>query len=226
MAEFDIKSGTRVQLCFAPELGKQPEFDMSSSFKEALDETSFLISVPLKGGKAVQVDETQKILIKFTSGENISFVTAYCDDVVKQGIRNYWKLRRVSENRQYFQRKDERYRATLPIRYTSPMWPLRPDGSPDMEDGVSLDISAGGLAMYLSVRFDVGQICKITLPSIDSEGVAPVRDIISAICWYREAPTGSPHRFVCGIQFRFANDMERDEIRSYIDSMKQAYKIS
>lgn len=225
MAVLDIPQGTRLQLCFAPELGEKPDFDMSASFFKSLDDSSFLLSIPMKGGKPVQVDETQKLLLRYGEGDEIMFVTAYCDDVVKQGIRNYWKLRRVSENRQYFQRKDERYKAALGVKYTSPMWPLKSDGTIDYEDGITLDISAGGLAMYLSTRFDVGAICKLSLPAIESEGVSTVKDIVSAVCWYREAPIGSPHRFVCGIQFRFADDGEKDDVRNYIASVKHAYRL-
>ncbi len=226
MAELNIPAGTRLNICFAPAVGETPEFDMSASFFKTIDESFFLLSVPLKGGHPVKVDESQKLLLRYNLGSETMVIAAYCDDVVKQGIRNYWKLRRVSEQRQFFQRSDERYKVTFHVSYMQPTWAPREDGTIEKEDAMTLDISAGGAALFLNSRFDVGEVCQVTLPRIgtDPEG-EEIENVVSAICWYRDAPQGSPYRFICGIQFRFANDPERDTVRSYVGNIKKVYKL-
>ncbi len=225
MATNEITPGTRMQLCFAPPVGQAPEFDLSSSYFKTIDDACFLASVPLKGGKPVPVSETQKLLVRYSIGAENMVISAYCDDVVKQGIRTYWKLRRVSEQRHFFQRKDERYKVTLRAEYSHPSWtPI--DGKVDREEAVTLDISAGGAALFMNNRFDVGDVCHLFLPRVssDDEGQA-INDIVAAICWYRDAPIGSPCRFIGGVQFRFVSDEERDEIRSYVENIKKVYKL-
>ena len=146
---------------------------------------------------------------------------------MKQGIRSYWKLRKVAEQHHFFKRKDERYKVTFRIDYSHPSWMPDETGKIDREEAVTLDISAGGAALFMNSRFDVGDVCQIYLPRINQEpDGAPIDDVISAICWYRDAPIGSPYRFVAGLQFRFADDVERNRMRGYIDCIKKIYKLN
>lgn len=226
MAAINIPAGTRLAIAFAPDPGKDPDFTMNASFFKALDESAFLLSVPLKNGKAVEVDETQKLLLKYTMGSEAMIIAAYCDDVVKQGVRKYWKMRRVSEQRQFFKRADERYKVTIHAAYKQPTWAPREDGTIPTEDAMTLDISAGGAAIFLSTRFDVGEVILMDLPKIGAaEAGEKISDVVSAICWYRDAPKGSPYRFICGVQFRFAGDIERNRMNQYILNIKDVYKL-
>jgi hypothetical protein len=76
---------------------------------------------------------------------------------------------------------------------------------------MTADVSAGGAAVFLNRRFDVGDVCEIFLPRVGTsrEGQA-INNVVSAICWLREAPKGSLYRFICGLQFRFADGTERE----------------
>lgn len=97
--ELKIKPGTRLAIAFDAPLGKQPEFDMVSTFAKALDESAFLISIPMKGGKPLAMDESQKLLIRYGHGEDTMIVAGYPDDTVKEGIRRYWRVRRTGRRR-------------------------------------------------------------------------------------------------------------------------------
>jgi hypothetical protein len=227
MAEtLKIRSGSKLQLAFDAPMGKEPVFDMICTFGKALDESAFLISIPMKGGKALPLDENQKLLIRYGQGDNTMIVAGYPDDVVKEGIRRYWKIRRVSEQRQFFQRADERLKVALRVQYRQDTWPLNSDGETEKEDGMSLDISAGGAAIYLNRRFDVGEICELSLPRIGiaQEGRA-IEDIIAVICWNREAPKGSLYRNICGLQFRFSDGSDREKVKAYVANVKKKYKL-
>lgn len=221
-----IKSGTKLQMAFDVPVGQDPNFNMICTFNKAVDDSVFLISIPVVGGKPLEMDEAQKLLIKYGSGSDAMILAGYADDIVKDGIRRYWKIRRVSEQRQFFQRTDERVKVTLKVQYKQETWSVNEDGIIEPEEGMSLDISAGGAALYVNRRFDVGEVCEISLPRIGtSEKGHAIEDIVSAICWMREAPKGSLYRNICGVQFRFSDDMERKRMQSYVENVKDKYKL-
>lgn len=108
----------------------------------------------------------------------------------------------------------------------SSTWTPNYDGIIEKEDAMSLDISAGGMAVYLNHRFEVGEICEITLPNIGTskEGQG-IPDVVSVVCWEREAPKGSIYRNVCGLQFRFGDGQERKQMQNYVAHIKKRYKL-
>ncbi len=224
--ELRIKAGTKLRLALDVPIGQEPAFNLVCTFVKALDTASFLISIPMRDGKALALDESQKLLICFGSGADMQIVAGYADDIVKEGIRRCWKIRRVSEQRQFFRRTDERLRATIPIQYTQPTWRPNEDGTISPEEGMTLDISAGGLACYLNRGMNVGEVCEMTLPTIGAakEG-RELRGVVAVICWTREAPKGSPFRRVAGFQFRFADSAERQQMQDYVDNIKKRYKL-
>lgn len=222
----DITKGAKLQMALAPDVGDAFTFNMVSTFAEAVDESSFLISAPMEGTKPMQPDEIQKYLVKIPMGNEDVIISAYCDDLVKKGVRHYWKMRRVSESRQYYQRADERFKASLKCNYYQSTWALNYEGKITPEEAMTMDLSAGGAALFLNYHYDVGEIIQVNLPrvGIDPRGAA-IDNVICSICWYRDVPKGSQYRFCCGVQFRFANEQEREQIRQYIDNLKDTYKL-
>lgn len=226
MASLKIKSGTKLQMAYDAAVGEEPNFNMICTFNKSLDESAFLISIPMVNGQALQVSEDQKLLIRYGSGSDAMILAGYVDDVVKDGIRRYWKIRRVSEQRQFFQRADERVKVTLRVEYKQETWAVNADGIIPKEDGMSLDVSAGGAAIYINRRFDVGEICELSLPRIGtSEKGQAIEDIISTVCWMREAPKGSLYRNLCGLQFRFGDPSEKQRLQEYLENVKEKYRL-
>lgn len=224
--ELRIKQGTKLRLALDSTIGKEPEFNLVCTFVKSLDAASFLISIPMRDGKPLPLDDQQKLLICYGSDANAMIVAGYADDVVKEGIRRCWKIRRVSEQRQFFQRADERLKVTIPIHYSQPTWQPNADGVIPSEEGMTLDISAGGLATYLNRNLTVGEVCELTLPKIGtSRDGHEITNVVGAICWTREAPKGSRYRFVCGYQFRFNDGVERQQMQKYVANIKRWYKL-
>lgn len=223
-----IKTGTKLKMAFDVNVGQTPRFDMICTFSSYLDESAFLVSVPMKDGAPVEADETRKILITYkqVEEERGMILAGYVDDVVKKGIRHYWKIRRVSEQRRFYKRADERYKVALPIKFMQDTWSPNKDGIIEKETGMTLDVSAGGVAMYLNHRFDVGESCIFSMPNIGTgrQG-SGADDIVADCCWLREAPKGSPYRLVRGFKFRFASADEKEKMHGYIDFIKQEYKL-
>ncbi|MDO4487469.1 MAG: PilZ domain-containing protein [Eubacteriales bacterium] len=224
--ELKIRKGAKIQIAFDRGAGESPSFDMASSFFKALDESFFLISVPMKGGKQVTLDETQKLLMRYQSNGEDLILAGYADDSVKEGIRTYWKIRRVTEQRTFFKRADERLKAAIKVNYTMDNWPLNDDGTVDMEDGLTLDISAGGAAVFMNTRVEVGEIMMMTLPKIGTvDDGNKIEDVVSVICWQREAPKGGLYKFLCGVQYRFDEGKDRDRMKRYTAYVKKRYKL-
>lgn len=224
MAELKIRSGTKMKMAFNSDT---PEFNFVTTFNKALDESAFLVSIPLKDGKALTVDDDQKLLFQYGSAQNETIIAGYVDDIVKQGIKRYWKIRRVTEMRSFVQRRDERYDVTLPIKYLDPIWKPNDDGIIEKEEGTTLNISAGGLAININYHFDVGEAIEIDLPNVGAgaDGAGP-KAVTSIICWTREAPKGSLYRHVAGVQFRFGDDgSQRETMQNYVAYTKKKYKL-
>lgn len=221
-----IKAGTKLHLGYDVAVDETPSFNMICTFNKSIDESAFLISIPMKDGKPLELDESRKLLIRSGEGADAMILAGYADDVVKEGIRKYWKIRRVSEQRQFFQRADERLKVTLRIEYFQPTWEVNEDGNIDKEDAMTLDVSAGGAALYVNRRFDVGEVIMMNLPRIGtSEKGRAIEDVVGAICWMREAPKGSLYRNICGIQFRFNEAAEKTRVQGYIANVKEKYKL-
>ena len=221
-----LKKGTKMQLAFDVPVGQEPQFNMLCTFNKALDESAFLVSAPMVDGKRLVPDESQKLLFKYTEGEESNILAGYVDDVVKEGIRHYLKVRRVAEQRQFIKRMDVRMKVELPITYMQDTWELNSDGEIDKEQGETMDISNNGLAVYMNRWFEVGESCIFTLPRIGtlSDGVAE-QEVVGVVCWVRELPKGASFRFVCGIQLRFANLEERRKMQEYVMYVKKRYKL-
>ena len=49
--------------------------------------------------------------------------------------------------------------------------------------------------------------------------------MLGIVCWVRRAPKGSLYRNVCGLQFRYADDMERELVKEYVGYIRAKYKL-
>ena len=57
----------------------------------------------------------------------------------------------------------------------------------------------------------------------DSFDELPVQ--LGIVCWLRQAPKGSLFRNACGIQFRYADELEREAMKEYMEHVRAKYKI-
>ena len=222
----NIKHGSKMRIAFDASVSQEPNFNMICTFNKALDESAFLVSIPMVDGKPLAADERKKLLFRYGEGEESNIVAGYVDDVVKEGIRRYWKVRRVAEQRQFIKRIDVRMKVELPVQYFQDTWALNSDGEIDREHGMTMDISNNGLAVYMNRWFDVGATCIFTLPRMGtaSDGQEE-HEVVGVVCWMREMPKGGAFRYVAGIQLRFANLDERREMQEYVAYVKKRYKL-
>ncbi|MGN0395747.1 MAG: PilZ domain-containing protein [Coprococcus sp.] len=222
----NIKQGTRMKLAFDVPANQEPQFNMMCTYNKAIDESAFLVSIPMLDGKALIPEEDQKMLFRYGEGEETQVVAGYVDDVVKEGIRRFWKVRRVAETRQFIKRVDVRMKVELPVKYMQDTWALNSMGEIDKESGETADISNNGLAVCMNRWFNVGESCIFTLPRLGtvSDGQAS-QDVVGVVCWTRELPKGGEYRYVAGIQLRFGDQEERSKMQNYVAYVKKRYKL-
>ena len=221
MAELQIKPGTKLQVAFDVPMGQKTDFNMMATFKEAIDDAYFLISAPMLAGKPLLLDENQKLLMQYSVGDNTFMIAAYPEAVQKAGIRTYWKMRQVAEQRTFFKRRDERFKVAMRVEYQRDNV-----DNPETEDAMTVDVSAGGIAIYLNEYPDVGEALQVQMPAVRLQGQRhelPVQ--LGIVCWVRQAPKGSLYRNVCGLQFRYANDLERETVKEYMGYVREKYKM-
>ncbi len=220
MAELKIRTGTKLFLVYAGERQvKNEDFTIRSTFEKNVSESSFLISVPLKNGQRMEPDEDRKLLIKYALGGEDIIVEGYVDDVVKVGVRQYWKIRKVTEGRKFFQRMDERVQAVLRVSYTRLGWITNTLGEQRAEEGATLDISAGGLAMFLNDKLDVGEIIYINLPTVGRAKAGKGFMVRGETCWLRDAQKGNPFRHTMGAKFIFDTTDEKKKMSAYMGAV-------
>lgn len=221
MAELQIKPGTKLQMAFDVPMGQKTDFNMMATFKEAIDDAYFLVSVPMLAGKPLLLDENQKFLMQYSVGDNTFMIAGYPEAVEKVGIRTFWKMRQVAEQRTFFKRRDERFKVSMRLEYQRDNV-----DNPETEDAMTIDVSAGGVAIYLNDYPDVGEALQVQMPAIRLQGERhelPVQ--LGIVCWVRQAPKGSLYRNVCGLQFRYADDIERETVKEYMQFVRAKYKM-
>lgn len=221
MAELQIKPGTKLQMAFDVPMGQKTDFNMMATFKEAIDDAYFLVSVPMLAGKPLLLDENQKFLMQYSVGDNTFMIAGYPEAVEKVGIRTFWKMRQVAEQRTFFKRRDERFKVSMRLEYQRDNV-----DNPETEDAMTIDVSAGGVAIYLNDYPDVGEALQVQMPTIRLQGERhelPVQ--LGIVCWVRQAPKGSLYRNVCGLRFRYADDIERETVKEYMEYVRAKYKM-
>ena len=226
MGTLSIKRGTKMQLAKEAAVGQEPVFNMISTFNKELDESAFLVSVPMLDGKALPADESQKFIFQYEEGEETRIIAGYVDDVVKEGIRRYWKVRRVAEQRQFIQRRDIRLKVQMPVSYMQDTWALNTEGKIEKESGETIDISNNGMAVYMNHWFDVGESCIFTLPRLGNAGEGEEElEVAGVICWMRELPKGGAFRFATGVQLHFGSVEEGRKMQEYVAYVKKRYRL-
>ena len=222
MAELQIQPGTKLQVAFDAPMGTQPDFNMLATFKKAIDEAFFLMSAPMLNGKPLPLDISQKFHLRYTVGTDMLMIAAYPEAVEKAGIRTFWKMRKVAEERVFLQRRDERFKISMHLTYMRDL----ANGSTETEEAMTADVSAGGMALFLNDYPDVGEALQVNLPPIALDGQThEIASQLGIVCWVRQAPKGSVYRNVCGLQLRFGDDLEREALGTYINHLRAKFKL-
>ena len=72
-----IKHGAKMRVAYDAPVGQEPKFNMVCTFNKAIDESAFLVSVPMVGGKALIPEDTQKMLFQYGEGDDAQIIAGY-----------------------------------------------------------------------------------------------------------------------------------------------------
>lgn len=221
MAELHIKPGSKMRVAFDAPVGSKTEFNMLATFKRAIDEACFFVSAPMLDGHALTLDENQKFLLQYGEGENTFVIAAYPECVEKVGIRTFWKMRKVAEQRVFTKRRDERFKVAMHVSYQRDTV-----FGNHKADATTIDVSAGGLALYVDDYLEVGEALRVSMLPIQlGSEMHELPAELGIVCWLRPAPKGSLYRNVCGLQFRYADELEREQMKEFVGFVREKYKI-
>lgn len=219
MEKMKIKPGTKLNLAFEGQA--ENDFVMKSTFEKSLNDASFLISIPMKNGKHVEMDPFTKLLIKYDIGGDSYLVEGYVDDTVKVGIRTFWKFRRVSGTRVFMERSDVRISAQLEVGMEISWRDQEGQIHDETVEGLTKDISAGGAAIWLNLPLKVGEIIEVNLPPLGRKhGIS----LLAETCWFRDTEKGNSYRHIGGIRFLFSEKKEKDRVASYVAAVEKQAK--
>ena len=181
-----LKKGTKMQLAFDVPVGQELSSICSAHLIKHWTNQHFWYLPQWWTARGLCRMKARNYCFKYTEGEESNILAGYVDDVVKEGIRHYLKVRRVAEQRQFIKRMDVRMKVELPITYMQDTWELNSEGEVDKEKGQTMDISNNGLAVYMNRWFEVGESCIFTLPRL---GTQP-KDSLPEKSWESSAGRG------------------------------------
>lgn len=214
MEKLKIKSGSKIttMLIIDGEYGKE----MKSSFEKNVSDSSILITIPIVDGKRAKIGDMQPLLVKYSMDGVAYAVEGYIDDIVKQGARQYWRVRKTSEVREFFQRTDVRVRARLNVTFIKKWWDVHGEPKEDESIGMTEDISAGGLAFYENTPLAVGEIITVKLPKTPKHKEMEGR---SEVCWVRSTEPGNAFKHMVGLRFIFEDQAEKERVAAYVAAL-------
>ena len=88
-----IKHGTKIQVAYDVPPGQQPQFNMICTFNKALDESAFLVSIPIVDGNMLIPGETQKLTWALNTEGKIEKESGETIDISNNGMAvymNHW----------------------------------------------------------------------------------------------------------------------------------------
>lgn len=209
MARLLIKTGTK--LTVRPESrSKDKDFELKCSYEKTIDDVSFLMTIPLIAGKQYLPDPNDELQIVYATSDAAVEIIGFAEDLVKIGPRSFIKIRTVGASRAFNQRADVRIKAELEVKLIKNKYANGLD-SDDEYEGVTLDISNGGIAVCTNLTADAGEIIEVRFAKPEKGRRKPL-SLRSEICWQRDAPRGSAYRKVFGVKFIFETVTERDRV--------------
>jgi len=223
MQQLKIPYGTKLMIAYD---NGQPltlaDYDMRSSFRENLNSVSALISAPLRSGNPVEMDFSKRLCIRYEVGGETYLFDAYADDEIMDGIRNCWKIRKISEPRAFSLRQHERFKMVVQVGYVRIAKLVQGLDSRFYDIGKTMDVSKGGIGFYLNTEVEIGEILLLNFPPIESMERSHNFAIRSEVCWMRlcnSTQQRNGYGYLCGLKFIYDNAADSDYMEQYIKAL-------
>lgn len=214
MPKLKIASGTKIDLQLIRDKEKKPLI-LKSTFEKNVDDVSFLISAPLHKGSYMVFEQFDKLSIKYHQGQTKRILFGYIEEYVQIGVRNYWQVHIVSEEREFVRRAHERIRASIRVSYTK----YAAENNPKKQDimyALSHDISAGGISLRINNCLEPEEILEVTLPPL---GKIKSFSQKCEVRWIMATDNNKAFSYASGFRFIFKNNAEKENMKAYVSSL-------
>ncbi|MDD2568536.1 MAG: PilZ domain-containing protein [Clostridia bacterium] len=214
MSKLKISSGTKIDLQLIKDNEKKV-LALKSTFEKNVDDVSLLISAPLHKGKYIIFEQFDKLSIKYYQVQTKHILFGYIEDYVQIGLRNYWQVHMVSEERQFVRRAHERIKALLRVSYNK----YAGENTFQKQDkmyALSRDISAGGISLRINRYLEPKEIIEVTLPPLGK--IKSFSQKVEAR-WIMATENNKAFSYVAGFRFIFKNSTEKENLKAYVSSL-------
>ena len=219
MPKLNIVSGTKLELQLLGKQGQKP-LGLKSSFEKAVGKNCLLISAPFYEGNYANFEHQDALNIQYWRGTSKRILFGYIEGSVQRGLRNYWRVKIISEEREFVFRAYERIKTGLRVSYTGCM-PENQAGEPHIMYALSYDISAGGISLRLHGYVEPEALLELNLPPLGTiKGFTQKAEVR----WIMATENNKAFSYAAGMRFVFANAEERENMKAYIFALIRMHK--
>lgn len=214
MPKLKIPSGTKIDLQLIKDNEKKV-LALKSTFEKNVDDVSFLVSAPLHKGKYIIFEQFDKLTIKYHQGQTKRILSGYIEQYVQIGVRNYWQVHIVSEEREFVRRAHERIKASLRVSYNKYTMENIMQKRDKMY-ALSRDISAGGVSLRINEYLQPEEIVEVTLPPLGNIKSFSQK---AEARWIMSTENNKAFSYIAGFRFIFKNSEEKESMKTYVSSL-------
>ena len=214
MPKLRIASGTKLDLqLIGLEHGKK--LYLKSTFEKNVDEDCFLISAPIHKEEYVIFEPLAKLVIRYVQGNIIRILTGCVDEHIKIGVRNYWKIHMLSEERQFVKRSHERTNISLRISFNKANILSNDPYKKEKMYAIGKDISYGGIALKINDLLETNDVIEINLPLVGRMKITQK----AQTRWITATEKDKSFSYLAGFRFVFTTAEEKENMKAYVGAL-------
>lgn len=218
MEKKGVSPGTKLDIKLESML-HDSDFSLKSTYEKRVNDTYFLITSPIKNGAPYVIGDKDRLYIECTENDVKFSVEGYVEEYVRKGIRTYLSVHRATPWASFISRADPRVKLDAMIKVEKKRWLSEQDMEIELLDARTLDMSAGGVALYVNLKPQVGEFLDLIFPKIKSTKELAIR---GEVCWVRDSERGNPFRNIVGLRFFLNDKAEKERVHVMIDAMSSA----
>lgn len=216
MANFAIKAGTLLNMRLGSKINDS-SYVLKSTFVKKADEKSFLISPPTDNNGTVEIEKNDKVFMSCIVGENQYEFEGYAGGYVKKGMKTLLEVRDISDFTDltnFEQRVNIRIRVSIRAKCEKTV----SSASHEEFSGVTMDISSGGVSMYLNNLVSSNEVVELYFPKIKGSKDITVR---GKACWMKENEKGHSYKYLVGFKFLFDQCEKKEDVLAYVQAVSE-----
>lgn len=212
MAKSAIKARTNFNIRLESKINDS-SYVLKAEYYKRIDDEKFLITVPAQDGKPQTIQESDKLYMNYNIGGEINELEGYADGYVKKGSKIYLKVRKTMGETKFDQRVSIRIKVAIKAKWDK----LDKSGKNGDSSGTTMDISGGGVSMYMDTRLNSGEKVELHFPKIKGSKEFTVK---GEVCWITSTKDSDKQKFLAGFRFLPENNQVQ-QIADYVQAVSE-----